>query len=155
MEILGTWWFWTVYAIVGCFVWYAANFFEYGLNSGQLGHHPFLFPFQCFVEDLPCYLPFGKERRIAFIKERMSGSDHGSFLSDKAGYDYVEIREKNLYEEVFWSMMGGRMSYFGRHLLYSIGWPVTIILLLIVMLFGALIAGMMAGMRTAGIQRDS
>lgn len=117
------------YLVAGFISWYLLSALNYGLNSGQLGRHPYLFPFQCFVEELPCYWFGGKKHRIEFIKCRCHGN--GTFLGSKRSFDHKEIRENNLYEVVFWEMCGGRISFWGGHLFqFFFGPPLTAMLLL-------------------------
>ncbi|MES2214361.1 MAG: hypothetical protein V4465_03185, partial [Patescibacteria group bacterium] len=72
-----------------CFIgWYLLATFNYGMNSGQLGRHPLLFPFECFAEELRCYLPGGKEHRIHFIKDRVRDWD-GVMFSLSSGKSWT------------------------------------------------------------------
>ncbi|MBI5733252.1 hypothetical protein HY967_04895 [Candidatus Jorgensenbacteria bacterium] len=128
-ETAPTWILWVVsmFSVIGYFAlglvgWYLSAGFKYGLSGGQLGRHPLLFPFQCFLEELPCYLPGGVKYRIEFIKSRVGGP--GTMLSSKKSYSHEEIRQKNLYEEVFWVMCGGRFSFWAEHISYVVFWPV-------------------------------
>src|SRR3989338_7840389 len=115
--------------LVTCFIsWYLLAGLNYGLNSGQLGRHPYLFPFQCFAEDVKCYWFDGQKHRIEFIKSRSNGK--GWFLGSKRSYSHQEIRDSNLYEEVFWSMCGGRISFWSEHALYFFLGPALIVFLL-------------------------
>lgn len=101
--------------LVSCLVsWYLLAGLNYGLNSGQLGRHPFFFPFQCFAEDIKCYWFGGQKHRVEFIKSRCGGE--GSFCGSRRSYTHQEIRDGNLYEEVFWAMCGGRISFWSQHI---------------------------------------
>lgn len=114
-----------LYLIV-CFAsWYQIATLSYGLNSGQLGRHPYLFPFQCFAEDLKCYWFGGQKYRIEFIRSRCEGD--GTFASSKGNYSFKDVREKNLYEEVFWAICGGRISFWVEHSTYFLfGWVLIV-----------------------------
>ncbi len=95
--------------------WYFLAGFDYAMNSGQLGRHPRWFPFQCFAEEVRCYLPGGRKYRVDFIKTRVRGWDGVMACSSKS-YTYQEIREKGLYEEVFFAMLGGYARFWSSHL---------------------------------------
>ncbi|KKR02676.1 MAG: hypothetical protein UT29_C0001G0156 [Candidatus Yanofskybacteria bacterium GW2011_GWA1_39_13] len=115
--------------------WYLLASLDYGLNGGQLGRHPFLFPFECFAEDIKCYWFGGQKHRVEFIRSRCVGE--GSFCGSKRSYTHKEIRESNLYEEVFWAMCGGRISFWSQQILYLFLGPVFI---------GFLLAGAIIGL---------
>ena len=126
-------WSWIVfgvYSLIGylvvCFLsWYAIQALNYGLNSGQLGRHWLLFPFQCFLEDLRCYLPSGKVHREAFIRDRVRDWD-GIMIGRSRSYDHKEIRQNNLYEEVFYEMRGGGLGFWLSNIVYFFFGPLAI-----------------------------
>ena len=127
----------TIYLVV-CFAsWCLLAGLSYGLNGGQLGRHPFFFPFQCFAEDIKCYWLDGQKHRIEFIKSRSNGN--GAFCGSKRSYDHQEIRDNNLYEEVFWAMCGGRISFWSEHVLYFFLGPVFIALLVVGAVIGLIV----------------
>ena len=53
-----------------------------------------------FFQDLPMYVPGGRKRRGELIKEQMGTFEHGSMLGRTRSFQYQDIREHNLYEEV-------------------------------------------------------
>jgi len=108
--------------------WYLFTALEYALNGGQLGHHPLFFPFQCFAEDIKCYWFGGQKHRLEFIRLRCEGD--GSFGGSTRSYTYREVRDNNLYEEVFWEMCGGKISFWSRHVSYFFLGPVPVVFLL-------------------------
>jgi hypothetical protein len=127
--------------------WYVLAGFGYSLNSGQLGRDPYLFPFQCFAEALPCYWFGGKEHRTQFIKKRIGISCQGWMISSKRPYSYDEIRKDNLYEEVFWAMCGGRFSFWFGHFfgfffgpIFLLGVMILMVVLLPIFIFRYLIS---------------
>ena len=124
--------------IVCSAAWYLLAAFDYALNSGQLGRHRYFFPFQCFAEEVRCYWFGGKKYRIDFIKSRV-GTYDGCMMSSKRSYSHQEIRDNNLYEEVFWAMCGGRISFWSEHILYFFLGPVLIELLLAGAIVGLII----------------
>lgn len=115
--------------LVACPVgWYLLAGLSYGLNGGQLGRHPLFFPFQCFAEDIKCYWFGGQKHRVEFIRSRCNGN--GSMCGWKRSYNFEEIRNNNLYEEVFWEMCGGRISFWSKHVLYFFLGPILLAFLL-------------------------
>lgn len=121
---------WNPFYYLACFVgWYFCMGFGYAINGGQLGRSRWAFPFQCFWEELPCYLPGGRKHRIAFISERSKGID-GVMIGRTRAYDYSEIREKNLYEEVFFQMCGGRTYFWVTQLFVFFVSPFVVVALL-------------------------
>ena len=126
---------WVVLYLLACPVgWYLIAVMNYGLNSGQLGRHPYLFPFECFAEEIKCYWFGGQKYRVDFIKQRCYGN--GVFCGYRRSYDHQEIREKNLYEEVFWAMMGGRISFWGGHLITFLFGPILVAIFITAALLG-------------------
>ncbi|MDE2019331.1 MAG: hypothetical protein KGJ13_03210 [Patescibacteria group bacterium] len=120
---------------VACFVsWYFLAAMDYALNSGQLGRDPFLFPFQCFAEELPCYWFGGKRRRVEFIKSRCGGN--GTFCGQKRSFTHEEIRASNLCEVVFWEMCGGRFSFWSEHSCKFFLGPFLVLFILLLCLVG-------------------
>lgn len=127
--------FWTVIYLVACPIgWYLLAGLQYGLNGGQLGRQPYLFPLECFVEEIKCYWFGGQKHRIEFIKEQCGGE--GVFCGSRRSYTHQEIRENNLYEEVFWAMMGGRVSFWGGQFLTFFFGPALIVILLVAIVVG-------------------
>lgn len=140
LQGLPSWSLWLVaslalvgYLTCGLIWWYVMGFMNYGLNSGQLGRHPYLFPIECFLEHLPCYLPNGKEHRIKFIKSRVREGE-GFMISLDSGKSWTnkEIIEKGSYEEVFYGMLGGPFYFWFYHLGNFLAWPVPVVLFLII-----------------------
>lgn len=128
----------TVGYLLVCFVsWYLLATMNYGLNGGQLGRHPYLFPFQCFAEEWRCYWFGGKKHRIEFIKCRCRGN--GSFCGFKRSFTHQEIRENNLYEEAFLEMCGGGPSFWGGNLFLFFFGPLIVVLALLMGLVGWLV----------------
>ncbi len=111
------------YVVVGIFLWYLVQSWRYGINSGQLGHSPYLYPVECFLEELVCYLPGGKKERIAFIDDRMAGTSGGAMLGFNRSYDHEVIRRDQCQNEVFYQMSGGPVHFWFMHLKY-LAWPV-------------------------------
>ncbi len=121
------------YLTVCLFSWYTIQGFSYGMSGGQLGRHWLLFPFQCFLEDLPCYLPNGKVHREKFIRDRVGDWD-GVMIGYSRSYSHEEIRRGNLYEEVFYEMKGSMFSFWLGHLTCFFFGPVMIPLLITLIL---------------------
>ena len=119
------------YYLVACFVsWYLLAGATYALNSGQLGRGRYLFPFQCFAEDIKCHWIGGQEHRIEFIKSRCYGE--GTFCTSKRSYSHQEVRDNNLYEEVFWEMRGSRTFFWSQHFLYFFLGPILLVSILVI-----------------------
>lgn len=128
--------FWVSLYLLACPMgWYAISLLHYGLNGGQPGRHPYFFPFQCFAEEIKCYWFGGQKYRIEFIKEQCYVDD-GVFCGYRRSYNHREIREKNLYEEVFWAMMGGRISFWGGHLFSFFFGPMLVAIFIVAVIFG-------------------
>lgn len=127
--------------LVGIAGWYVISAFTYGMSSGQLGRHAYLYPFQCFLEDLPCYLPFGRKYREEFIRSRTHGS--GIMCGRKKAYSFDEIRKNNLYNEVFYQMCGTHSDFYISHLgRFLFGWiflgiGITLLIATAIIWFGA------------------
>lgn len=130
----------SIYLLACPFGWYLLAGLSYWLNGGQFGRHPFFFPFQCFAEDIKCYWLGGQKHRIKFIRSRCNGN--GIMSGSKRSYDFEEIRNNNLYEEVFWEMCGGRISFWGEHVLYFFLGPVLIAALLAGVVIGLIVNGL-------------
>ena len=126
------------YITIGLVNWYFLTGFEYGMNSGQLGRNPYLFPFQCFVEHLPCHLPDGKKHRIEFIRARV-GNYNGCMIGKSKSYSFEDIREKNFYEEVYWQMCGSNFSFWATHSSYVFLWPIFTVLFCSLIVFSPIL----------------
>jgi len=91
------------------------------LNGGGIGRHPQLFPVECFIETLPCYLPNGIEYRRKYIETRIQGK--GLMISSTKSYDFSEIKKNKSHEEVFFVMRGTHFSFWGSHTFnFFFGW---------------------------------
>lgn len=132
--------------LLGIAGWYVTSAFTYGMSSGQLGRHAYLYPFQCFLEDLPCYLPFGRKYREEFIRSRTHGS--GTMCGRKKAYSFDEIRKNNLYNEVFYQMCGTHSDFYISHLgRFLFGWiflgiGITLLIVTAIIWFGARCLGL-------------
>ncbi|MDB5258083.1 MAG: hypothetical protein JWM14_2778, partial [Chitinophagaceae bacterium] len=127
---IGVWVLATTGYLSICFIgWYLLAAFNYGMNSGQLGRHRWLFPFECFAEEVVCYLPGGKQHRINFITQRI-GDWEGFMVSGSAGksWSYEEIREKGIHEEVFYGMVGSHFGFWSTTFLTFFGSPIILAL---------------------------
>lgn len=128
------------YLFMSFLCWYILYAIDCSLNSGQLGRHPILFPFECFIEELPCRIRNGKQARIDFIKKLIGDEGDGSMCGSKRSYRYEEIRENNLHEEVFFNMLGGHFGFWSMHLLYFALWPVALCIVVVMIVVVVIIA---------------
>lgn len=109
----------TTFALIGYLVfclgsWYLIAGLDYAMNSGQLGRSKWLFPFECFLEEVKCHLPGGQQYRIAFIKDRVRDWN-GFMIGRSRNWSHSEIRWKKQHEDVYFDMMGGHLSFWSYH----------------------------------------
>ncbi|MBP9759849.1 MAG: hypothetical protein KBD24_00585 [Candidatus Pacebacteria bacterium] len=122
-----------IYVVTCILGWYIVAGIGYSMNSGQLGRSKWFFPFECFIEELPCYLPGGRRHRIAFIKDRV-GNHEGTMAGLRRLWTYQQIRKSANYEEVFFEMMGGRFRFWSYHASVFILGPLFVCLALILLI---------------------
>lgn len=114
-----------LYFMILSFVfWYIWHFIEYGLNSGSLGRHQFMFVFDCFKEDLSFFMPGYKMARIKFVKNQLPlnlevhicASDKTWTLKDVTLDDNLTYDDNKLLD-CFNSIMFGLKYFIGKHLI--------------------------------------
>ncbi len=131
-----------IFSLIGYFVaclagWYVLAGIGYTMRGGQLGRSKLLFPFECFLEELPCYLPGGQLRRVQYVKELFSDSGEIRMKGSKRTWTYDEIQKEDLYEKAFFDMCSSRFSFWLYHLVvFFVGGPLIVIALACVLLVG-------------------
>lgn len=105
---------WLVFAFVTFLVWYFSYGMEVFLNGGDS-------VLKSFAEHLTWHIPGGLKRRAAYIKEiidsmplqMVNGQPRllGTMAGSKRCWDYEEIRDNNLYEEVAKDMLGSTLGF--------------------------------------------
>ena len=79
------------------------------LNGGEF--------WRCLGDDIMWFLPGGNKRKADYIRDRMDGFDDGCI----GEYNYRDIREYDLYEEVGKACLPGRISFIINHILIPFG----------------------------------
>jgi hypothetical protein len=120
-----------LYLATTLIAWYLFYGLECHFNSGSLGRHPKLFPYQCAWQELKWYLPGGKQCRIDFIKDKVSVSwqgkpVNGTICGSSHSWDYQEIREQELYLECAKDVLPGR-THLLMFFLAALFWPLTLL----------------------------
>ncbi len=116
---------WLVFVFVTIVVWY----FLYGISVFLNGGNNVL---KSFIEHATWHIPGGLNRRTAYIKAIVDGMPLqvvdgqprllGAMAGSKRCWDYEEIRDNNLYEEVAKDMLGGTLEFW----FYSVVLPILI-----------------------------
>jgi hypothetical protein len=102
------------YVTLSVIGWYLLSSATYALNGGQMGRSRWLFPFECFFEDLPCYLPGGRKHRVAFIENIARNQE--SITGHTRSWSHHEIQYLKNYEEIFFDVREGRFVFWVSHL---------------------------------------
>jgi len=120
------------YVALGFVVWYVYFALLMSLNSGRLGRGKW-WVFECFWEQCQWFLPGGLAKRVKNIRERVPL--YPGVLGWIGRYNYQDIREQNLYEQVAHEVLGSGYVFWGVNVvLMGVLWPIGLSGLILSML---------------------